>query len=240
MLILTSMLTASFIWVSAAKLADYPPWFLKMPEESGVHFAVGLSRAYAKRDSSVSQAVRDAMYQLRIAAETTIKGERLFQMLPGGRTVYQGEVFLEQPGKAATPCFLDTVEASGMVMVLAATRRPDHYDAEVGTIPQHAPPSWVTDIPKDSNGVYAVGMARAYYYEENSWREAERQARQELAYSIAARQRRLFKGTTETSFGVTASATAVRLTGVQTMERWRSESVCFVLIRADSGATAPQ
>lgn len=238
MLILTSMLTASFFWFSADNLANYPPWFFKLPQESGVQFAVGLSRAYAKHESSVSQAARDAMHQLRIAKETTIRGERLFQMLPGGRTVYQGEVFMEQPGQAATPCLLDTVEASGMVMVLAASRRPDNYDSEVQIDPQHSPPSWVTDIPKKGTGIYAVGMARVYYYEENSWREAERQARQELAYSIAARQRRLFKGTKESSAGVIASATAVRLTGVQTLERWRSKSVCFVLIRADGGAAA--
>ena len=82
-----------------------------------------------------------------------------------------------------------------------------------------------------------MNVAPGYYYAEHSWLEAERQARQELAYSFQTRQRQLMRSTPTSEYGVTASATAVQLQGIQVVARWQSKTTYFVLTK--SQATCP-
>ena len=163
---------------------------------------------------------------------SAIIGERLFQTLPGGQVMYQGEKFAEQPLYEVTPVYLDTAQVGGMILVLAVSREQEISLSSVRRVPEKAPPRWITVLPDNAGAMYAVGISRMYYYEGHSWQEAERQARHELAYSFLTRQRRLLRGTDTAEYGVTASATSVQLHGLQVTARWRSDSMCFVLMTA--------
>ncbi len=226
-----------FCQAASSDVAVMPKWFYEMPDEPGVRFAVGYSRALANRDTAIAYAARDAAYQLSLAEETIVRGERLFETLPGGRVAYRGEVFKEQPTGTTTACFLDTLVTSEMVLVLASSRAPrSRINGEKGSI-SPLPPPWIAEIPERDGMHYSVGMARVYFYEEHSWQEAENRARQEMAYSILTRQKSLMKGSGQATTGVMATATSVRLHDVQVLARWKSDTVCFVLSRARLGTS---
>ena len=230
--LLACILTVFTTWYARGDQEAVPAWFVRMPEEPGMVYAVGYARAYAMYDSAAAAAGRDAAYRLRMALGSAIMGERLFQTLPGGQVVYQGERFSEQPLYEVTPVYLDTARVGGMILVLAVSREQEIALSSARILPDKTPPSWITTLPDNAGAMYAVGISRMYYYEEHSWQEAERQARHELAYSFLTRQRRLLRGTDTDEHGVTASATSVQLHGLQVTARWRSDSMCFVLMKA--------
>ena len=235
--LLACILTVFTAWYARGDTREFPVWFFHMPEESGAVYAVGYARAYAVYESAVAIAVRDAAYQLQIASGSDIRGERLFQTLPGGQIVYQGEKFEEHPINEVVPVYLDTVQVGGMILVLAASRQPNISLPARRIQPTMTPPDWITTLPDSADAMYAVGMSRMYYYEEHSWQEAERQARYEMAYSFLTRQRQFLRGTATAEYGVTATATAVQLHGLQVVSRWRSDTMCFVLVKARRGLT---
>lgn len=213
---------------------DLPAWFLNTPESPDILYAVGYARAYERVDSAIAMAVRDADHQINLALRTKIYGERLFQTLPGGRIIYQGEIFREEPLMSMTPVYLDTIQTNGMILVLAASRHPAQSVALHLRTPSRKTPQWVTELPTNPAYMYALGVAPGYYYAEHSWLEAERQARQELAYSFQTRQRQLMRSTPTSEYGVTASATAVQLHGIQVVARWQSKTTYFVLTKSQA------
>lgn len=223
-------------WYAGTVPQEFPAWFFQMPEDDEAVYSVGYARAYARYDSAATIAARNARYQLNLAILAALRGERLFQTLPGGQIVYQGEKFEERPMGAVNPVYLDTVQVGGMVLVLASSRLPQVSILSTPTLHTISPPSWITTLPDSLNAMYAVGMSRLYYYEEHSWLEAERQARQELAFSFWTRQRQFLRGTRDEEFGVTASGTSVQLHGTQVVARWRSDTMCFVLVKTKGGS----
>ena len=213
---------------------DLPAWFFNTPESTGLLYAVGYARAYELSDSAIAMAVRDADHQMDLALSTKIYGERLFQTLPGGRIVYQGEIFREDPMRSIKPVYLDTVQTADMILVLAASRPPNGVVPSYLTSASPSPPSWVTELPESTSCMYALGVAPGYYYPEHSWLAAERQVRQELAYSFQTRQRQVMRSTKTSEYGVTASATAVHLHNIQVVARWQSKTIYFVLSKGEA------
>lgn len=215
---------------------DLPAWFFNTPESPDILYAVGYARTYERVDTAIAMAVRDADHQINLARSAKIYGERLFQTLPGGRIVYQGEIFREEPMRSIKPVYLDTVQTEDMILVLAASQPPQASVPSHLTTSSRTPPGWVTELPKSTSCMYALGVAPGYYYPEHSWLEAERQARQELAYSFQTRQRQLMRSTPTSEYGVTASATAVQLQDIQIVARWQSKTIYFVLLKGQAVA----
>jgi hypothetical protein len=213
---------------------DLPAWFINTPASTDMLYAVGYARAYEHADSAIAMAVRDADHQINLALSTKIYGERLFQTLPGGRIVYQGEIFREEPIRSIKAVYLDTVQTEDMILILAASRPPNWVVPSYLTSSSPTPPGWVTELPESTSCMYALGVAPGYYYPEHSWLAAERQARQELAYSFQTRQRQVMRSTKTSEYGVTASATAVHLQNLQVVARWQSETIYFVLIKGQA------
>ena len=90
----------------------------------------------------------------------------------------------------------------------------------------------MTDVSNLYGNRYTVGISSLYFYEENAWLEAEKQARRQLAFTVSSRQRQVFKTIPDQEFGVTATSTSVKLFNTQVVERWRNDRMVFVLMRA--------
>ncbi|SVC15206.1 uncharacterized protein METZ01_LOCUS268060, partial [marine metagenome] len=137
--LLACTLTVFTAWYAGGDQEALPAWFVRMPEEPGVVYAVGYARAYAVYDSAAAAAARDAAHRLRMAMGSAIIGERLFQTLPGGQVMYQGEKFAEQPLYEVTPVYLDTAQVGGMILVLAVSREQEISLSSVRRVPEKAP-----------------------------------------------------------------------------------------------------
>ena len=220
---------------SREPLARYPSWFLTMPSDPEGVYAVGYAPVYAIFDSSVEEAGEKACIQLMRTKQIHISGERLFEVIPGGQNIFRGELFEETYPDCEDYEYvvLDTVRVNNMVLVLVTNKEEYEFTGSYLVPLSHHAPKWVTDTSNLHGNLYAVGASPLYFYEQNAWLEAERQARHQLAFSAATQQRQLFKGTQDQEFVVTASATSVKLFNAQVVERWRNNRMIFVLMRAD-------
>ena len=99
-------------------------------------------------------------------------------------------------------------------------------------MPEKAP-KWVRKLPRKRGYAFAVGISHLYYHEENSWREAERAARLELARDVLSEIRNLSKQAGGTLEYVIVTRTEATLREAQIVGRWldRKEKACYVLCR---------
>ena len=94
-------------------------------------------------------------------------------------------------------------------------------------------PKWVTNLPKDVNAIYAMGMTPKYYYETSSWLEAEKQARINLAKQVSVKIQSLQKFSRYDNQEIRNEEFSVSLKNISVVERWidAKRNIFYVLTK---------
>lgn len=222
------------VWAQDA----YPSWF-KSPPPAGqdLLWAVGYASGNGQIDEGMPEAKDDAYAALRRARRGIVLGEKLYENAPGFGASLEGESFVEMglPDTLRAVSYVDSLNVAGMTLVLAAwspegTPSISAFQSESPF--SDTPPSWVDNEGRGRQGVgHAVGIAPRYYNLENSWTEAEKEARRKLAFKAATKVRSLNKNADETQHSVQSMLTGVLLRHVQVQERWADDQYCYVLMK---------
>lgn len=216
----------------------YPSWFFNPP--TGPTFAVGYSSEHAYRDSAIKAAVRQAARNFAMSHAVQIIGEQGLATLAAG-TITVGSTIKEhfdttEAGRLGESMkALDFFQRGNSVSVLASTDSlagaPGGTRLDAAAV---ARPSWTTMLPDEPGYVYNSGLAPVYFNEFNSWLEAERKARINLALTIFTRVKFLGKKVEDTYFReFQVEETNVTLHGIQVVARWKDvrNKICYVLAR---------
>lgn len=218
------------------EVRSYPIWFLEQGK-LGKGYAVGYSRAYARRDTAVAEALRDAAWRMVRSQMVYVEAEQGFTEDALGKH-FQGERYrvlvdtglVEATAGRLKP--LDVAEVGNMLIVLAGTGPPPAgYDARV---PMPSAPPWTTKPPEEPGWVYAVGVAQRYFYLRSSWEYAERDAYLELARTVGLKVWDLRKSREGWSpEGVQMTESRAVLRGAEVVARWEDakRGAFYVLVR---------
>lgn len=218
---------------------EYPAWFLAAPE-SRVLTSVGIAPRYATDSTSVAEATERALEALALAIKSRVSVQMATEAYANVRD-FRGEDYQEtalaDPGHAAV--VLDTAFLDKVVMVLVGTSRiaVDRHRVQM----PDSVPSWVSTPPAStSTGSIALGTAPMYFYEQNSWIEAEARGRKAAAYDAATKIRTLSRSNNGDFTSVTVQSADAMLEGAQVVRRWRDARAAYVLLRVNSvtGTTA--
>lgn len=217
----------------------YPRWFLQGVGDQRSCCAVGYGRAFVDPDTSVAYAMRDGVENVAKGIEVHIRSEQGFMAVPGGLR-FMGETFSEEVDSAKMDAIrercsvVDTAFVRGMVLVLVCYGEEEEFEVDRARVrmPEKAP-KWVWKLPRKGGYVFAVGTSHLYYYEESSWREAERAARLNLARDVLSQIRDLSKQAGGTLEHVIVTKTEATLRGTQIVGRWldKKAKACYVLYR---------
>lgn len=222
----------------------YPAWFRSPPPAGdGVLWAVGYAPAYSDLKDGMPTAKTNAYESLRRALRVVIIGEKLYEAAPGYGTSVQGKSFVETglPDTLRSVSYVDSLRAGDMTLVLAAWSesgpppRPPGGQSRAAFSEQ--PPAWVERAlsgggDDDRTARRAVGIAPRYYNLETSWTQAEKRARQKLAFRAATKVKSLDKSTEDYRHDVRSVTTGVDLRRVQVLARWADDENCYVLTTA--------
>ncbi|MFH0992107.1 MAG: LPP20 family lipoprotein [bacterium] len=225
--------------IQTASAQEYPAWFLNQGVLRCGRTVVGFANTAFYKDSAIAFALRNGAEDAGRMAKTKIQGGQIYWSTEGG-TFWMGADFREQFDSSAAQTALtsftpiDTFISSSLVLVLFANA-PCELDVALrshGRINARAP-SWTETIPRDTNYLYAVGIAPEYYYEISSWREAERIARRNLAGNVHIKIRALQKLTAYEGQDIRHEEISVTLKDIQVVARWRDlgKKIFYVLIR---------
>jgi len=229
---------------SASSLPEniYPRWFFNPP--TGSSFAVGYSSEHAYRDSAIKAATRDAARNYVKCRKVQIEGEQGLATLAAG-TITVGSTIKEWYDTAEAVNLgermkvVDYFQRGGAVSVLASTDSvgdaPGPQRVDAATV---AMPAWTTNIPEKPGYVYNSGLAPLYYNEFNSWLEAERKARINLALTVYTKVKFLGKKVEDSYFReFQVEETNVTLEGIEVVARWKDvrNQICYVLVRVPVG-----
>jgi hypothetical protein len=220
----------------------YPSWFFNPP--AGTTFAVGYSAEHAYRDSAIKAATRDAAASYVKNQQVEIKGEQGLATLAAG-TITVGSTIKEYYDTAEADRLggsmkvLDYFRRGGAVALLASTDSianvPGVKRVDAAVVPM---PPWTTAIPEKAGYVYNSGLASLYYNEFNSWLEAERKARINLALTVYTKVKFLGKKVEDSYFReFQVEETNVTLHGIEVVARWKDvkNQICYVLVRVPVG-----
>ena len=207
--------------------------------------AVGYSGEHAYLDSAIKAATREAAVNFVKNQQVQIQGEQGLATLAAG-TITVGSTIKEYYDTAdaerlgETMKMLDYFRRGGSVALLASTdssgKAPGLKRVDAATIPA---PSWTTVIPEQAGYVYNSGLAPLYYNEFNSWREAERKARINLALTVYTKVKFLGKKEDDIYFReFQIEETNVTLHGIEVVARWKDvkNQICYVLMRMPVGS----
>lgn len=222
--------------------APYPVWFLEAPGAGTYDCAVGYARQYVNLETSRKEAETNALVNLAKCVRVHIAGEHAFESVPRGK-VYRGSSIREHVDSllveslAAEAVYSEPVLTNGMMITLAST-------VELELPPERllptSPPDWLEILPDSPGFEYAVGSCVSYYYALNSWQEAERQARLQLALSRLSLLRELSETAGQRRHDVTVEGTDAVLEKVQIIGRYHDfrEGAYYVLARCRRAAAA--
>ncbi len=217
----------------------YPSWFFNPPAASPL-WTVGYSAEHAYLDSALKAATREAGRNYARNQLNLVKGEQGLATLAGG-TITVGSTIKEHFDTAqavrlgSTMKVLDYFRRGGAVAVLASTDSvpnvPGTNRIDAARVPA---PSWTTVLPEKAGYMYNSGLAPLYYNEFNSWLEAERRARINLALTAYTKVKFLGKKEDDVYFReFQVEETNVTLHGIQVVARWKDvkNRICYVLMR---------
>jgi hypothetical protein len=222
----------------------YPAWFFNPPPGQQA-LAVGYSDVHAYIDSALKAATREAATNYVKDRQVRIVGEQGLATLAVG-TITVGSTIKEfydtnEAGRlGSTMKVLDYFQRGGAVTVLASIDSvgnvPGLRRLDAARVPA---PAWTTTIPENSGYIYNSGLAPLYYNENNSWREAERKARINLALTLYTKVKFLGKKVDNTYFReFQIEETNVTLHAVEIVARWKDvkNRICYVLVRMPVGS----
>ncbi|HTP12277.1 MAG TPA: hypothetical protein VMM37_01565 [Bacteroidota bacterium] len=238
---LTILFFALFVQASKKPLPEniYPSWFLE-PPAGRANVTVGYSDVRAYLDSAIASATREAAVNCVRNQQVRIAGEQGLATLAVG-TLTVGSTISEGYDESAAGQLstnlkvLDYFQRAGAATVLAST---DSSDAavnarrvDVSKVPR---PSWTTTIPEKAGYMYNSGLCPVYYNENNSWREAERRGRINLALTLYTKVKFMGKKADDSYFReFQVEETNATLRGVEIVARWKDvkNQICYVLVR---------
>jgi hypothetical protein len=217
----------------------YPAWFLDPPSDQKM-VAVGYSDVHAYIDSAIKSATREAATNLVKNGQVQIIGEQGLATLAAG-TILVGSTIKEyydttEAGRlGSTMKVVDYFQRSGAVTILVSTDSAKTTAAfgrvDASKLPR---PPWTTQTPDKGGYLYCSGLAPVYYYENNSWREAERKARINLALTLYTKVKYLGKKVDQSYYReFQVEETNATLRGIEVVARWKDvkNQVCYVLMR---------
>lgn len=205
---------------------SYPGWFLRAPTSTLT--AVGIAPRYATDSSSIAEATERARAALALAVRSKVSVQMATEAYANVRD-FQGEEYSESALDDQVPfVVLDTAFVDKLVLVLVGAGRVPFRDEPVA-MPDSAP-AWVGVLPVAPRGSTVIGSAPLYYYEQNSWIEAEARARRAAAFDGATRLKTLERSSNGDYSSVTVSSTAAILQGAQVVQRWRDARMVYVLM----------
>lgn len=225
------------VWAFAqAEEPLYPQWFMEGRKEGTM--AVGYSTAFFHADSSAAYALRDGAGNVVRGRAVRIRSEEGFARVGGGLR-FMGRILHEEVDSSEVETAMsqarvvDAITVGRSYIALVVVGEPIPPVERVRSPMPGKRPRWTEELPGEKKAVYAVGVARLYYYEHHSWQEAEAAARLELARTVLSRIRQLSKGVDRSLENVTVTETDVVLQGVWIVGRWldREGEVCYVLAR---------
>ncbi|HEY6951845.1 MAG TPA: hypothetical protein VI758_05525 [Bacteroidota bacterium] len=222
----------------------YPSWFFE-PPAGRIIATVGYSDEHAYVDSAIKAAIREAAWNYVKNERVRIAGAQGLATLAAG-TITVGStikeyVDVDEAGKL-TPAMkaLDYFQRGGSVTVLASTDSMIPFQSlkriDATKVPK---PGWTTMIPDNTGFIYNVGLAPLYYNENNSWREAERKARINIALTLYTKVKFLGKKSDNTYFReFQVEETNVTLRRTEIVARWKDvkNQICYVLMRMPVGS----
>jgi len=204
----------------------------------GSGYGVGYSQAYARRDTAVAQALRDAAWRIVCSRRVYVEAEQGFTEDALGKH-FHGERYRIAVDTTQVEALLkelktlDFAEVGNMAIVLAGKEPPPSVCTARTEMPSSAP-GWTTTPPRKSGWIYAVGMAPRYFYLYNSWKHAEREAYLELARVVGLQVWNLRKARRGWGLeGVQVTESRAVLSGVEVIARWKDtvKGVFYVLVR---------
>lgn len=222
----------------------YPLWFFNPPATSTT-WTVGYSQEHAYLDSALKAATREAGRNFAKNQQVQIRGEQGIATLAVG-TITVGSTIKEYfdttqaVSMGAALKVADYFRRGGAVAVLASmdsvANVPGVNRIDAATVPM---PPWTKALPEKAGYVFNSGLAPLYYNEFNSWLEAERKARINLALSAYTRIKFLGKKEDDSYFRESqVEATNVTLRGIEVVARWKDikNQICYVLMRVPAGS----
>ncbi len=242
---LLPILLSFHLWASPNPLPEniYPLWFFNPPAGSPT-FVVGYSSEHAYLDSAINAAKREAALNYVKIRQVQIAGEQGLATLAAG-TITVGSTIkefydtTEAERLAGKMKMLDYFRRGGSVALLASTDSvgnvPGARRVDAATLPM---PSWTSVIPEQAGYIYNSGLATLYYNEFNSWREAERKARINLALTVYTKVKFLGKKSDNIYFReFQIEETNVTLHAIDVVARWKDvkNQICYVLMRVPVG-----
>ena len=198
------------------RLVTYPQWFWTPPID--LSCAVGYTRTYFYRQSSIEQATENAIDQLARQHQVDIVGGRI--------TIDQVQVadFSE-----VTPSDLRkqvsnqyhvwaTYETPQLLLVLIGDQK--YKLATRKTLVSQKKPGWLTNRPANDGFIYGVGNCNPRYHPEIGWQTAEKHARINLAVNLKAKIHHLGKYAMDYNEQITSTEIEVRLKNIAVVARW--------------------
>lgn len=216
-----------FVSLEEEKEVEYPDWFLRMPYERGAYFAVGYAPRYRSIKSSFEKAKEDLKKQLAFVIKSKITGERGFI-----EDMYMGENIKVLPDTESVKIFEIVVLDSAIVHDMALVLGMIGSSPDIGYNLFSVKGKWWEKLPEEEGYLFAVGSSPIYYYEHNSWKEAEHNARVSLAMTIETRIKSLHGVSEGLKESITQESVDVILEGAQIVARHidRQKGACYVLI----------
>jgi hypothetical protein len=110
-----------------------------------------------------------ACRQLAWSTRVRVKGERLFEQVPGRGAEYRGEhiELLELPEVTPATCRLETLEVAGHVWMAAASAGEMLSAGDAASFPRE-PPCWISLTPVAAGWLHAAGAAALSFKDEPS------------------------------------------------------------------------
>ena len=216
-------------------LITYPQWFLTPPID--LSCAVGYARSYFHRQSSIEQAIENAIDQLARQYQVDIVGGRI--------TIDQVQVadFSEVTPSALRKQVSNqyhvwaTYETPQLLLVLIGNQKRKLTTRK--TLASQKKPGWLSNRPVNDGFIYGVGNCNPRYHPEIGWQTAEKHARINLAVNLQAKIRHLGKYATDYNEQIASTEIEVRLKNIAVVARWYDieDRSYHVLIRVADNKT---
>ena len=229
------------VCMGTARSQSYPRWFLEQGSLRCGLTAVGYSNKGFYKDSSASQAARDARQNLARQRMTAVAGSQAFWTTEAGTAWMGGDLKVSVDSAALKTAATDTGKAEvyfgdEMIIALFTANGCDLPDSMkiLQTMPAQEP-SWVRGMLSTSSRIYAMGVAPQYFYESSSWEAAERMALLGLAREGGDSVIAMEKKAPGSGQQVLNEHVSVALRDFEIVARWfdARDQVFYVLMAAD-------
>jgi hypothetical protein len=215
-------------------------WFTDQPLSGGSKYAVGYAeRSYYKDTSALKNAFLNACLNYTIEMNVRILGASAYWSTENGTYSMGSNVHEEfdttSVEKAANDMkIIDTLFYDKFLVVLIGNSAPSSDETwfkESQYLSEK--PAWIETLPGGDNFYYSLGSAPVYYYESNSWLEAECRARKALAQMVCSKTMEIEKQLDQSGEQIKNEEVSVGLKNLEIVHRWKDskERICHVLYR---------